>query len=809
MSTQNILQPLPVGDLQFFDNYVPVLSPGNYFINVTHTLTATGATPFTAQQEFVVTAPQFAIDPTQVVNMYPAAGSTGQYGQVLPNIVLNDPSLPWERSMTVTNTPWLALLVFQDTELNPGTDTNTQSSQMAIADFLATTAPVLVPQVTVEADVDTTSSCTYINMPVSTFTAVLPYLDELPYLAHLRKVNTGNKAMAGLNENGLFSVIAANRFADAPAVGDGNPAKNIVHLVSLEGMDSYLSPDADLSTYTSVSLVSLASWTFLSLPDTSQDFKDLVTNLVNQETNADNTIDPTLLWLRLPGITSDGSASATEINNRLGDGYVPLPYHTRSGENTFAWYRGPMAPLLPVNSAAPLPYYTADQAMIFDKTFGVFDVSLATAWETGREAALSDASFAQQLFNFRNKAHQITDNLLYKLTSDHFSATDISALEATTTVQDEFLQLLTPQLIQDIGNAGGGANANEWKQSNGQTGSAKTTGNSTDNVKAYTQESAFGSAEYNKNSSANRAANTRPSAVATTVVEDTKAFLSDPGVQAQLLSMIQSDMEPVTTWLAKLMLLYPVPFHKMVADQRLLPVESLRFFYLDYNWLNAAVDGALSLGLDSSRETFFSQVTKNMIFEGALSALAVMRSVLEGETPGPTSTPPQVISGLLLRSALISGWPNLVIKAQDPGDTTLNILRMDLLSSNVLLCLFDGVPDNVEISQPAEAIGFGVDDDGNAVLRDISTGTPGAQVGTVQVYDLTGQTQCCMRSAGSRVLNITPSSANGLVQTLTAALVSNGVTPPGNTLTPGTLALQLIKSPEAVVFTSQSTQNNS
>ena len=76
---------------------------------------------FRATQEFVVCAPQFTLDPSQVVNQCPPPGSTGQFGEVLPHIVLKDPTFPWEREMDAAKdaprTPWVALMVFAENEL--------------------------------------------------------------------------------------------------------------------------------------------------------------------------------------------------------------------------------------------------------------------------------------------------------------------------------------------------------------------------------------------------------------------------------------------------------------------------------------------------------------------------------------------------------------------------------------------------------------------------------------------------------------------------------------------------------------------
>ena len=48
-------------------------------------------------------------------------------------------------------------------------------------------------------------------------------------------------------------------------------------------------------------------------------------------------------------------------------------------------------------------------------------------------------------------------------------------------------------------------------------------------------------------------------------------------------------------WLARLRLLYGVPFNYLVPDSRLLPQESVRFFYIDRNFTDRLVDGALSV----------------------------------------------------------------------------------------------------------------------------------------------------------------------------------------------------------------------
>ena len=278
-----------------------------------------------------------------------------------------------------------------------------------------------------------------------------PRLEELRFLAHCRQSNISDKAEQGLEQNGLFSVVVGNRFPAVPADGATGAQKNIAHLVSLEGLEAYLVDQPAFGNHTSVALVSLASWTFNTMPDQLQDFRGLMEQLVGQEYDG-SSYTPANLWLRLPAPAIDtGTAAGAEASRRIAEGFVPMQYQFRTGEQTFAWYRGPCTPVLTTPLAASIAFPTSDAALIYQSAFGIFDASLATAWQTGRALALSDRAFGQALFDFRQRGHQLTDSLLQRLQSDAFSASQISELSGNSMVQDEFLQFLSTDLLADIG----------------------------------------------------------------------------------------------------------------------------------------------------------------------------------------------------------------------------------------------------------------------------------------------------------------------------------------------------------------------
>ncbi|HKN82268.1 MAG TPA: hypothetical protein VJW17_02475 [Pyrinomonadaceae bacterium] len=766
---------IPVGDIQLYDNYVPALAAGNWYINVNQTLqqgqTTINTDPLAAVQEVVVSAPQFALDTNEIISQYPPQGSSGRYGEVLPNIVLGEPLLPWEREMNApAEQPWLALMVFIDAELIGGDENSTTHSiSTDIKTFLTpdSTGKTLKPNITKEDDVADTDPCSYILIAPATFQANAPLLSELRYLAHCRQINTGDKAIDGLNEHGLFSVVVANRFPATPDQGASVALKNIVHLVSLEGWESYLTVSPNFGNAQQLALLSLASWTFQCLPNNAEDFKGLMVNMLYQA-DGKTQQPPSYFWLRVPVPDLSGvSQPPAEFSKRLTDGFIPLQYHTRTGEDTFAWYRGPLTPLFTTTLKKQDPFFTADSAIIYQPAFGVFDFSLAGGWNIGRAAALSDKSFGKALLDFRSGAHALTDQLLQRLQSDAFTQSQIDSLDTDTTVQDEFLKALNTQLLADVGAP---------PVQNPDTAPPQANPPDTDPQ---------------------------------TAVEN---FMSDPAVQQKVLNLVQDDLDPVSQWLAKLLLLYPVPFSYLVPDERMLPAESIRFFYMDNNWLNAMLDGALSIGMESSRETFFYEMTRGMMQKAAYEAAQTMRTAMPGAEPPPAESDQYLMSGLLLRSAVVSGWPNLAVRPYLNNQQLLKILRMDHLSPNVLLCIFWGVPDYVEISEPQEGFAFGVDDDGNIPLRWPITppSTSGLKIGDqftgdpqYSIRDLSGQKKLFMRTPASRVLDLNPDSSTALVMSMKGALEQQTKTTLSS-FGPADLALQMVKAPEAVKLNSQS-----
>ena len=398
-----------------------------------------------------------------------------------------------------------------------------------------------------------------IDVPAEILQTIMPTKSELTWLAHVRQP----KDDADTPTDDEFAVIIGNRLPQAGAM-------STVHLVSLEGLysddsDQFWYQDESADSY--IRLVSLKSWQFSCVtPDHS--FQGLLHGL-----------DLATLHLPTDGLTGDAQS-------RLSQGYTPLAHAMRQGNKSVSWYHGPLLPgAATPPSGISLPIRTVDQLLLYQDTYGMFDVSYAAAWELGRLLALQSRSFSINLYNWKRRHAQ--------------------ALKTTE-------QTIT----HPFGNS--------------------------------------------------------------TTVPDLPPSVSD--------------------WFAQLALLEGVPFNYLVPDEAMVPQESIRFFQLDSLWVECLLDGAFSIGRVSAAD---------QSHDGA-------------HDTNPAANPHGIVSGCLLRSQVVSGWPHLLVEGYDSvieldqditseGITPLTLLRMERLSPNVLLCLFEGEAHTVDFHLKAEKLHFGVD----------------------------------------------------------------------------------------------------
>jgi hypothetical protein len=708
------------GEIRFFDRHVPALPIGDYTIDAYQTVAPSdGANghvfseDFTATQAFSVAGPRYALPPDDVYSVFPPPNAGGVFGQFLPHVVLTKRELPWERDVFADgHTPWLAVLLF-----GPGDDFGDGPALPAVADKdgnrLGTTAlaaarlyddhsadtsilwPDLGDPEWYEADTLDRVQCSVVDLSPKAFAALVPAVADLGELAHVRHINAASKdgGVLRIAGDGWYSVVVGNRL---PAVAAAPGALNVAHLVALDGLVPYVQGTKSISDgITRVRMLALQSWAFSAVDDGGESFSELMNGLVRDPAGRAKSTS-----FSLPGRAAEAVPTALQdANTALERGYVPLEYRTRQGEQTATWYRGPLSPVPVADLVAPKPgdplawqpYPTASAAITYDPDYGMFDVSYAVAWETGRLLALADRSFSEALVAWQREGHRLIDVILER-------GGDIPKLGLDPTQPDPAAER---QLL--------------------------------DALRGYEVTDAFAQylldefAAEMKPGAADGAApplpadSSRPSPVPSpkTIAD----LLTDADVQDAIRAIGARETGLIADWLAKRYLLDGVPFEALVAHPGLLPPESVRFFYLDPSWLDTLLEGALSVGQSTSRDLLYQGLMKEVLWDTTLDAVRSLRARLVADCGGPAvaaAQSPSTMTGLLLRSAAVTNWPGLEVhgytqtRAQDDPvpdvEHELPLLRLERLSADVMLCLWPEVPAVVSIDEPHEGIAFGFED---------------------------------------------------------------------------------------------------
>lgn len=159
--------------------------------------------------------------------------------------------------------------------------------------------------------------------------------------------------------------------------------------------------------------------------------------------------------------------------------------------------------------------------------------------------------------------------------------------------------------------------------------------------------------------------------------------------------------------LGEMALLQGIPFEYLVPFADMLPQETVRLFFLDDQWTRNLIDGAVSIGLNHS-----GQVENHFTEFEHLIAQSLESRIAGGNAKAKKNEDAAIaitLTGLLIRSHLIAN-PGLHIHAWNDGDETndIPILRNELLSENVKVCIFGGVPGKIRLRQPSESLPFHV-----------------------------------------------------------------------------------------------------
>lgn len=343
--------------VDFLAWHQPPIEAGHYQLRVGQRLEADDATiglgaladGGPTQLDFAIFGPRLALSPDAVVARFPPAGSADPASAgTLPHVVLADSTLPWIRrperdpGAAGAPAPWLALLVFTPEQMGRAGRRSATAAEIGRAD---------------EPGQDAAQVVELLSLPADLVEDLIPTIDELGFLAHVRQAGGGAAAE---------SVVVANAL---PTPGGSCE----VHLVSLEGLYPLPSPAVP------VELVSLAAWAF-ECPDAGPGFRELAVALAHNH-------GP----LRQRGGTH-------AVREHLDRGVVAVRF-----DGDAAFYRGPLIPCVTDAAADRALDVIRDRPrhsrrlLLFDESVGMLDASYAAAFELGRSLTLANTGLATAL----------------------------------------------------------------------------------------------------------------------------------------------------------------------------------------------------------------------------------------------------------------------------------------------------------------------------------------------------------------------------------------------------------------------------
>jgi hypothetical protein len=178
--------------IEFIAYHQPGLANGNYQISVTQTVGTIDekiptSTFSLGTQSFTIAGESLTFNPQVIESVFPPAGSLGEHSNVLPHIIFNRSTIPWERHPILGSTdeeskiPWLALLLFEEEEKPiPQIVTLTALNQTPADIAKFSTIPL-------EAGQKEEDRVTVIDVNKQLLQTLLPNLQDLALMSHVRR----------------------------------------------------------------------------------------------------------------------------------------------------------------------------------------------------------------------------------------------------------------------------------------------------------------------------------------------------------------------------------------------------------------------------------------------------------------------------------------------------------------------------------------------------------------------------------------------------------------------------------------------
>ena len=684
---------------------------------------AADAQPVTTQ-EFEVKGPRFALPENAIYSFYPPEGHSDTT-DVLPHVIFNDPEFPWERIGSIdaaqsgrplgdrdwqrNRTPWLAVLVFTQDELSltpnelttifANSSLNGQSLEqtatwavkMPTADIKnIASAPVPVPYKG-ELDSGLEPKTSMIFLKPSLFNGLFANYDnqgnriprisngkEVPtvwqhrFLAHVRTMNPKGMAWADQEEevvNRPFSIVVSNRtgpLLPLPAAQPDKPPEIqvvAVHLVSIENVEQMPYPLPLDGTVQRVGLVSLFSWTFQCLPPGSVTVSDTLSAL--GRTSAPLCAQP-------PPPASPPTPAHERMRQRILDGYTLTKYRVQTGEETLGFYRGPLTPTTVTHQNWELLSNSGMNLQILDAELGIMDITYSAAWQLGRTLALANRAYGAALSRVRRAILALapSDAQEQTLEAAGMDASALSRKELASQIPDLLREVSELSRCHERPNIQ--STVRRYEQVEGEIPNLSY---DSPGVSFFSQDAL--------DKAAKKIAST------TDFVDPKDPTNLHPYDEYN--TPFSPDWVLVLHFVLDLYNLIDVPLHYLLPDMAQVPLESLRYFVIDLDWVEALIDGALSLGNQGTLSLKGVDKQPNDLVRRSIKV--AIKDYFEFTNSTLKYKPPVPKFGFFMRSDIVAKFPDLKIDVQPPQDPNGAplLLRHSIIGTNLMLTFFGDV----------------------------------------------------------------------------------------------------------------------
>lgn len=161
----------------------------------------------------------------------------------------------------------------------------------------------------------------------------------------------------------------------------------------------------------------------------------------------------------------------------------------------------------------------------------------------------------------------------------------------------------------------------------------------------------------------------------------------------------------------RLQLLYDVPMSYLIPEPSFLPPESIRFFYVDGNYVKAMLNGAASIGRITRTDQMADRLILKTASDNSEEGSAKIRlqkvhknhheKMIRGAALGTG-----VRTGFLLRSSVVNRRKGISI-CGFAGQEPLAVLRLETLAPDIMIGIFEGELTRLAIAEPSCGLRFG------------------------------------------------------------------------------------------------------